>query len=474
MMSSSNSIKNTSFINKNSFNTRINKATKTESILNNSLDVNIQSLDNLPDVSKKGNNRLNKEKKVNGSDKSKKLVSTLSIINYPSISEMYYVIDKFLETNKYPKHYISENKNKELYIKFETSSIGFEFIKYMNKLKANSNLYSRIQTSLYFGKENVVDSKYRALAKNEQFYFGKGDELSLINNKYNENENKKGISIKSSLNYEDNGAVSKPLFLSEIKNDYTGKIDKVDKLSNHSFKKIENKFSKKINSTKNIQTNEFNQNSQKIDKILDSNDLNNNNINKDKEKTKKEHKAKYTNDITISNDKFNPYDLSRNLLKESNSKKSITSKSNNKNDNYENNKNYNKISHTKGNKNNSGSLPNLKRSNTKIEKNFDLVNNYPKDPKTFHKKDLENMLERKKVYIYGIYKTEEEIKREENNEIKKRWIDKKGFVSIVKKGNDSTFIPNFVNCDKWTGSPLNHKFRDENKSKWMNKDFFLS
>ena len=70
------------------------------------------------------------------------------------------------------------------------------------------------------------------------------------------------------------------------------------------------------------------------------------------------------------------------------------------------------------------------------------------------------------------YMTEEEKRLEENLKDKKNWIDKRGFFSSV--GHYSVqphFISNYVQLTP-SESPLNHKFRDVEKKKWITQKGF--
>ena len=70
------------------------------------------------------------------------------------------------------------------------------------------------------------------------------------------------------------------------------------------------------------------------------------------------------------------------------------------------------------------------------------------------------------------YISEEEKRLQEYIQDKKNWIDKKGFVSSV---GHYSFHPNYIkNYVQLTPSesPLNHKFRDVQKSKWITEKGF--
>ena len=70
------------------------------------------------------------------------------------------------------------------------------------------------------------------------------------------------------------------------------------------------------------------------------------------------------------------------------------------------------------------------------------------------------------------FMSEEEKYIKENFLDKQNWLDKKGFlVSVGKYKMPDNFIPNYVNATP-SESPLNHKFRDVKKIKWLNKNGF--
>ena len=68
------------------------------------------------------------------------------------------------------------------------------------------------------------------------------------------------------------------------------------------------------------------------------------------------------------------------------------------------------------------------------------------------------------------YLSEEDKKNYEYKENKQKWISK-DFVKYTS--NKYEFIPNYVNLDEFKNSPLNHKFRDINKKKWVGSNFYL-
>lgn len=63
----------------------------------------------------------------------------------------------------------------------------------------------------------------------------------------------------------------------------------------------------------------------------------------------------------------------------------------------------------------------------------------------------------------------EERFRKENQEKKKKWYNEKGFLNAVQKKSPITEIPNYVNLDHYGESAITHKFRDDIKSKVIDK-----
>ena len=70
------------------------------------------------------------------------------------------------------------------------------------------------------------------------------------------------------------------------------------------------------------------------------------------------------------------------------------------------------------------------------------------------------------------FMSEEEKYMKENFLDKQNWLDKKGFLlSVGKYKMKENFIPNYVNATP-SESPLNYKFREVKKMKWLNKNGF--
>ena len=70
------------------------------------------------------------------------------------------------------------------------------------------------------------------------------------------------------------------------------------------------------------------------------------------------------------------------------------------------------------------------------------------------------------------FMSEEEKYIKENFLDKQNWLDKKGFlVSVGKYKMPDNFIPNYVNATP-SEPPVNYKFREVKKIKWLNKNGF--
>lgn len=108
-----------------------------------------------------------------------------------------------------------------------------------------------------------------------------------------------------------------------------------------------------------------------------------------------------------------------------------------------------------------------------LQRSYDFFNTNQLEGNNQNKKMINNFYSSQK-YIRNSspYITEEEKRLEENMRDKKNWIDKKGFFSSV--GHYSVhpqFISNYVQLTP-SESPLNHKFRDVEKKKWITQKGF--
>ena len=110
-----------------------------------------------------------------------------------------------------------------------------------------------------------------------------------------------------------------------------------------------------------------------------------------------------------------------------------------------------------------------------LQRSYDFLNTNSIDPyKENQNKRMINNFYSSQKYIRNAspYMTEEEKRLEENLKDKKNWIDKRGFFSSV--GHYSVqphFISNYVQLTP-SESPLNHKFRDVEKKKWITQKGF--
>jgi len=68
--------------------------------------------------------------------------------------------------------------------------------------------------------------------------------------------------------------------------------------------------------------------------------------------------------------------------------------------------------------------------------------------------------------INNPYVTEDDVRKKEYVRNKEKWIGKTDFVKYGGQ-NKVKLIPNFVNLDNFTNSPLNYKFREIKKDKWI-------
>ena len=77
------------------------------------------------------------------------------------------------------------------------------------------------------------------------------------------------------------------------------------------------------------------------------------------------------------------------------------------------------------------------------------------------------------IYLCPFMSKEEKYYRDQFLD-KKNWLDKSGFiVSVGKyKMKNNNFIPNYVTSTP-SEPPLNHKYRDVDKTKWINKNGFI-
>jgi hypothetical protein len=120
------------------------------------------------DLDKKRNNNnnqvgldglLNNPTNSNNNLDEKDLITKVSITSFPSRTEVFLLVDKFLEAHNLSKQYFSENRENEIIVKFDSSTIAFDFIKFVNNIKSQSGLYQKMKTSMYIGvQKRVVQS----------------------------------------------------------------------------------------------------------------------------------------------------------------------------------------------------------------------------------------------------------------------------------------------------------------------------
>jgi hypothetical protein len=90
-----------------------------------------------------------RKKVVLGKNFTPKIVTKVSIENYPTVTEIFNFLNKYLEDHKYPRYYKEEIKNNQVIISFENSEVAYGFLKALNNEKYLNNLYAKIKTSLY-------------------------------------------------------------------------------------------------------------------------------------------------------------------------------------------------------------------------------------------------------------------------------------------------------------------------------------
>ena len=71
------------------------------------------------------------------------------------------------------------------------------------------------------------------------------------------------------------------------------------------------------------------------------------------------------------------------------------------------------------------------------------------------------------VRISGVYLTDEEQRRKEYMRSKEQWMNKqKNFIACSKADDEKSYIKNYVARDP-SEAPVLHKFRSEDKSKFI-------
>jgi hypothetical protein len=79
------------------------------------------------------------------------LITKLSIEGFPSRTELYSILDNFLEEKGYDhpqREYSSDNKDLLITFSFQNPDLAFDFAKYLNIEKIKNNLYHKIKTKV--------------------------------------------------------------------------------------------------------------------------------------------------------------------------------------------------------------------------------------------------------------------------------------------------------------------------------------
>jgi len=90
----------------------------------------------------------------------------VSIDFFPSRTEIYTLLDNFLETNQLKKDYESDNKGTGVEITFRNSDVAYDFVKFINYEKMTNPLYKKIRTNLVFdtkGKDNRSPNQHKSI-----------------------------------------------------------------------------------------------------------------------------------------------------------------------------------------------------------------------------------------------------------------------------------------------------------------------
>lgn len=209
------------------------KEIKTINNNNVSLDITLPKV-NQPSKSQGHSYQINHHvlnNSINASDKreilEKKFISKVSITSFPSRTEVFMLIDKFLETNNLSKQYFSENKDNEIIVKFDDTSIAFDFIKYINQIKSQSHLYSKIKTSMFLDidrKNNNCISN--GIEVNNHFSNNSNSNINFIDNTNNSSK----VENTSNFNVLNN---KKEFCFQNEHNNKSNKNDLRKKLINH-------------------------------------------------------------------------------------------------------------------------------------------------------------------------------------------------------------------------------------------------
>lgn len=151
-------------------------------------ETNSKDVNGLNSISRNTASNINSSFDNNLIEIDKNLISKVSITNFPSRTEVFMLVDKYLEANGLSKQYFSENRENEIIIKFGNTNVAFDFIKHINNIKSKSNLYQKMKTSLYMDINehpinNDNDSTDANINIGKQTYGVNNDYVTKNNNK---------------------------------------------------------------------------------------------------------------------------------------------------------------------------------------------------------------------------------------------------------------------------------------------------
>ena len=152
----------------------------------------------------------------------------------------------------------------------------------------------------------------------------------------------------------------------------------------------------------------------------------------------------------------------------------------NNNKNYTSRNNYNKMNESVSIKKSNTQILKSNKSKTPITKNLSgtfSTNNFLYKPNDLiNNKKLLDEFYSKQYYVRNSspYNSEEKQRYLNEKENKKHFISKNNFKLFIGKYScKPNFIPNYVQMTP-SQNPLNHKFREEKKDKWMTKKGFIN
>jgi len=100
----------------------------------------------------------------------------VSIDFFPSRTEIYTLLDNFLEARGIKKDYDADNKGTGVEISFIDSDVAYDFVKFMNYEKISNPLYKKIRTNMVF------DSKQNKMADKRKKNHQSNKSLNMSNN----------------------------------------------------------------------------------------------------------------------------------------------------------------------------------------------------------------------------------------------------------------------------------------------------